>query len=433
MGSPTAFPRTLKRGARGLACIVVFGGLSGAWQMREAEAPLDRIARQYVALAQASMQQDPQAASGDTTVPDVHLTASTGRSIATDAADTLSDLERLPADARTDARRRWLRAQLRALAARAAQRAGTALPLQDEMRTLYAVREPPLDRPEHFAQVRQEIERLLPGPGDGAARLDAFEQRVTVPAPRVPAVFERALAECRARTRTRITLPPGEAVSVRYVVGESWSGFSAFLGQGRSEVSVNTGYPLTVDRVLQLACHEGYPGHHAINVLRDTQARAGRPELAAVPLFTPDAFETEVIATHAAALVFTDAERTAFERETLFPLAGLDPALAGTHVAVASLIDRLAPSIGAVLTQYLSGGLGFVEAHWRLQQDALMQHPRATLEFARTYRGFSLAYAGTPVARGGIAAGWLGTAGFPVETGIISGDGHHSPASSYGR
>ena len=281
--------------------------------------------------------------------------------------------------------------------------------------------------------MRQEIARLLPGTGDAAARLDAFEQQVIVPAPRVPAVFERALAECRARTRALVTLPPDESVSVTYVVGESWSGFSAYRGHGRSEVSVNTGYPLTVDRVLQLACHEGYPGHHAINVLRDTQARAGRPELAAVPLFTPDAFETEVIATHAAALVFSDVERTAFEREALFPLAGLDPALADTHVAVASLIDRLAPSIGSVLSEYLSGSLGFVEAHWRLQQEALMQHPRATLEFARTYRWFSLAYAGTPVARDGIAAGWLRTAGFPVETGIISGDGHHSPASSYRR
>ncbi|MFN7916453.1 MAG: hypothetical protein U0Q55_14020 [Vicinamibacterales bacterium] len=418
-----------------LACTLVLGPLMGGCARTPTPSPLDRIALEYVDLANALMRLDPQAASGDTASEGLtgpNSTLAEANDIAEGAADAQRRLDALPAGGISGARRRWLRAQLRGVAARARQQLDGPLSLQDELLQFYGVSGPSEPERGLLDDTRQAIDRLLPGSGDAAARLEAFEADLMVPAPRLPAVFERALAECRARTAARMSLPPGESVTVKYVVGEPWSGFSTYHGHGRSVVSVNTSYPLTVDRVLQLACHEGYPGHHVINVLRDTEA-AARPELAAVPLFTPDAYETEAIATHAATLVFDDDARVAFERDVLFPLAGLDPSRAERHVTVARLVERLAPAIGAALARYLSGDGGFVEASWQLQQDALMQHPRATLEFARLYRGFALAYTGAASPPGGIASEWLGTAGFPVGPVIISGNGHHSPTSSHGR
>ncbi|HEY7162245.1 MAG TPA: hypothetical protein VH815_13345, partial [Acidobacteriota bacterium] len=35
----------------------------------------------------------------------------------------------------------------------------------------------------------------------------------------------------------------------------------------RSIIQVNTDLPVTIDRAIDLACHEGYPGHHVLNLL----------------------------------------------------------------------------------------------------------------------------------------------------------------------
>jgi hypothetical protein len=205
-------------------------------------------------------------------------------------------------------------------------------------------------------------------------------------------VFLRALDECRSRTRARVSLPPGEAVEVRLVTGVPWSAFSTYLGDARSRIDVNSALPLTVDRVLELACHEGYPGHHVINTLRERRAANGHPELTAVPLFSPESFAAESVASNAASLVFTDEERITFERDVLYPLAGLPPAETAPHVQVARLLDRVSPAIGVHLSRYLAGSRDFVETSWALQSDALMAHPQATLLFANQFRGFALAY-----------------------------------------
>jgi hypothetical protein len=126
--------------------------------------------------------------------------------------------------------------------------------------------------------------------------------------------------------------------------------------------------------------------------MRDDLAAHGRPELRAIPLFTPDAFATEAAAVTASALVFDDDERLAFERDVLYPLAGLPGDAAGRHIRVHSLLTRLAPAIGSALVDYLAGTRDYVETAWALQSDALMEHPRATIQFANQYRGFALAY-----------------------------------------
>lgn len=406
--------------------------LAAACADRPAPDPLGQVASRYVELATALMRQDQMSAAGDS-LTHANRSADTDAEaidIAAGAEDALRQLSAIEQSDQTETRRKWLEAQLSALAARARQQKGVALSIDDELRQLFGATAPVASGSDH---AREQVERLLPGNGDASVRLDSFESRVVVPRPRLPAVFQRALAECRTRTHALIDLPPGDGVTVRYVVDAPWSGFSAYQGNNRSLVSVNTSYPLTVDRVLQLACHEGYPGHHVINLLRDAEAQVKRPELAVAPLFTPDAFETEAIATRAMQLVFRQDERVSFERDVLFPLAGLDQSLAETHVAIATGLDRMAPAIGVTLARFLSGDLGFVEAGWMLQRDALMRHPQATLDFARRYRVFSLAYSGATLARQGIASEWLGTAGFPVEPVIISTNGHHPATSSHRR
>ncbi|MGE0449565.1 MAG: hypothetical protein AB7Q29_08275 [Vicinamibacterales bacterium] len=413
----------------------------GPWQggSTEPSNALDMLAVDYVALARGLIARDADSSGGDSAVPDVQpewnpdasravsspvasspvassrvaasrVAASRTPEVSTPAGLSLSAIEAAASDAAARARQlasgapastdieraRHLALQLDAIAARAAILSGRRLEFGDELRRLFGVAVPAVGDhviEEEVAAARRELSAFLPGRGSPAVRLGALERRVLVPAVRFRAVFERALEECRARTRSILDLPSDESVEIGYVVDRPWSGFSRYLGGHHSRIDVNVGLPLTVDRTLDLACHEGYPGHHAINTWRDQQrARRGLRELEAVPLFTPASFAAEALANDAAALLFTDEERLAFERDVLFPLAGLAPGEASAHVRAARLLARLRPAIAEAVVRYLRGDYDYVEAAWALEETALMQHPEATLGFVHQFRGLALAY-----------------------------------------
>jgi len=375
-----------------------------------APSPLDAAAQAYLHLAAQLTTQDARSASGDSAPAPASADAGTTSplsftDIATQARTAASALAAAPPES-DRARRDWLVAHLTAVGTRAAMKAGVHLTLNDELSGLFGIAALPAPAAANALDAtRDELIRRLPGAGTPAARLDAFDRDVLVPADRLPRVFERALEECRARTRRRLPLPDAESVSITYVRGEPWSAFSTYLGVGLSRIDVNLSFPLTVDRTLELACHEGYPGHHVLNLLRDRRAKRGRPELQAIPLFSPESFATEAAVTTAASLVFTDRERLAFERDVLFPLAGLAPGLAEPHHAVARLLDRLAPAIEEALVRHLTGTLGYVETLWALQEQTLMHHPEATLGFVNEYRSFALAYTWAKGQPAGASAG----------------------------
>jgi hypothetical protein len=145
-----------------------------------------------------------------------------------------------------------------------------------------------------------------------------------------------------------------------------------------------------VDRAFQLACHETYPGHHAINSLME--AANGWPELVAMPMFSPESLRTEGAATFAPELAFTAAERLAFERDALFPLAGLDPARAANYLRVSQLVDRLAWLQADIARRFLDGELEFARAAKALEEQALMPSADATLKFFNEFRTYAVTY-----------------------------------------
>ena len=156
--------------------------------------------------------------------------------------------------------------------------------------------------------------------------------------------------------------------------------------------------PLTVDRALDLACHEAYPGHHTIDSLLDARFGGRRVELLVQPLFSPQSLLHEAASSLAGSLAFPDAARLAFERDELFPLAGLDPVGADRHVRVGRLVDQLHGVQADIARRYLDGALDFPRAAAALERDALMPSADATLKFLnqfRTLRGHLHASAAT--------------------------------------
>jgi hypothetical protein len=207
-------------------------------------------------------------------------------------------------------------------------------------------------------------------------------------------VLARAIQGCREQTLNHLHLPPGEGVTVEYVHDKPWSAFSRYQGNFRSMIQINADLALTVDRALALACHEGYPGHHAYNVMQELQFVRERnwSEWMVQPTFSPQSLASEALATFAVEVAFPEAERLRFERDTLFPLADLDSKDAAGYLRVERLVDQLQSAQPAIARDYLDGRLEWARAAAELEEQVLMAHPEDTLKYINEYRSYMLTY-----------------------------------------
>jgi hypothetical protein len=277
-----------------------------------------------------------------------------------------------------------LAAELNAVIARVEILSGRRYSFDAESRLLFGIDAGQRD-PSGFESIRREIDALLPGGGDLPGRYATFERRFIVPRDRLDAVLHRAIEECGAITRRHLALPRHETLSLRFVRDLPWSALTRYVGRGQSTVEINTDYQLTVDRALELACHEAYPGHHTIHALTDPRVQAR---------FSPRALRAEGAATYAAELAFPGDSRDRFERNVLFPLATIAADDLERYLRVERLVDRLRWIEVDVARRYLDGGLEFVRAADALEREALM--PRAAaetmLKFFNEFRTYAVTY-----------------------------------------
>lgn len=382
--------------------IVALCTLGGACSTKEPagapQGPLEADVVEYVRLAAALGARDSD--SLDYAYPPPEWTAdetTNPRTLAAIRARALAAAERLArlggSDATEAGRRRSLAAQLRALAARADLLAGQRTSFDDESRALFGVTVPPPDE-EAMRAAHAELDRLLPGRGSLAARYESFQRRQLVPVALMRSVFERALAGCREWTLSALQLPGGEGVEVAYVRDTPWNAYSRYHGRYRSTIQVNVDYGLSIDEALVLACHEGYPGHHVQNVLTEERLVVNRHflEFTIQPMFSGQSLLSEALAVRAIELAFPGDARAAFERDVLYPAAGLVPADAARSVAIARVIDRLRLVVVGIARSYLDGDLEFVRAGSALTDRALIPHPVPLLKFLNQFRSYALTY-----------------------------------------
>ncbi|MEO7987847.1 MAG: hypothetical protein ABI766_15075, partial [Gemmatimonadales bacterium] len=240
------------------------------------------------------------------------------------------------------------------------------------------------------------LDSLVSGRGPLARRYQAFRDRLLIPAGRVDTVFRTAIAACRVRTLAHLSLPPGERFDLEYVKGTSWNAYNWYKGGYRSLIQVNLDFPIPVDRAVDLACHEGYPGHHVYNARLEESLVKGRGwlEFSVYPLFSAQSLIAEGSANYGIEMAFPSAERTAFERDVLFPLAGLDTALAGRNAAVRDVVERLNYARNEVARRFLDGQIDSAGARTAMQRYWLITPDAAakTLRFITTYRSYVINY-----------------------------------------
>lgn len=299
------------------------------------------------------------------------------------------------ADAMTTLRYEYLEKQLEALRARAAMLGGRRMTFDEESRALYDAVAPHHGEAD-FQRVLDDLDRQLPGRGTLVDRYDAFRSRFVIPRDRLDATFKAAINACRTRTLQHISLPPGESFTVEYVTNKSWSGYNWYQGHYHSVIQVNTDLPIYVDRAIDLACHEGYPGHHVYNTLLEKNLVHDRGwlEFSVYPLFSPQSLIAEGTANYGIDVAFPPAERIDLERRVIFPAAGLDPSQAERYYAVLALVDRLSYAGNEAARRYLDGEITAAAAADWLERFGLYSRPRAEqrVRFIDQYRSYVINY-----------------------------------------
>ena len=362
--------------------------------------PLTTWATDYVHLVLATGRHDPNFVDAYYGPPAWKTAAEAGEprplpTLRDEAERLLAGLQAAQTGLDDTVRRDYLRGQLGAVAAHLARLAGQAFTFDDEAEALYQVR-PPVTPEADFEAALTRLDQLLPGPGPVQDRYQRARERVIVPTVRVDAVFQAAIREARERTRQHATLPASDHFRVEYVRDKAWSAYNWYQGGGTSVIQVNLDLPITIDRALDLAAHEGYPGHHVYNALleqRFAQER-GWVEFTVYPLFSPQSLIAEGTANFGIEVAFPGEERLAFERDVLFPLAGLDPQDAAFWARVQAELKLLAFADNEAARGYLDGRLDRAQAEAYLMTYSLRTAAQAAqrLRFIETYRSYVLNY-----------------------------------------
>ncbi len=177
-------------------------------------------------------------------------------------------------DAMTQLRHAYLGKQVTAVEARIAMLMGVKMSFDDEAARLYDAA-PPTKTEADFQPALDELDGLLPGSGSLIDRYAAFRAKYVIPTAELDVVFRAAIDGCRSRTLAHMPLPAGETFTVEYVTNKSWSAYNWYKGRYTSVIQVNTDLPITIDRAIDLACHEGYPGPSRLQRAAREESRAG--------------------------------------------------------------------------------------------------------------------------------------------------------------
>ena len=272
---------------------------------------------------------------------------------------------------------------------------GRKFAFNDEARGQFAT-VPDLKPLAHYDAILANLETLIPGAGPLAARVDAFNERYVIPKDRLQPVFDAAIAECKRRTAQYIQLPAGEMFVMEFVTGKPWSGYNYYKGNYKSLIQINTDLPIRISRAVDLGCHEGYPGHHVLNLMVEERMarKKGWKEYEVNPLYSPTSVLSEGSANYGIDLAFPAAERLAFERDTLYPIAGIDPKSAPAFWKMQQMTEALSGARLTIAKMYLDGEITRPQAIELTQKYLLLSPARAeqSVKFTDHYRSYVINY-----------------------------------------
>lgn len=290
----------------------------------------------------------------------------------------------------------YLKVQLSSLKARADMITGNRkLDFDAQSRALYDTEAPHFELSE-FDKVLQKLDQLLPGEEELSIKVEKFKQQFVIPQNKLSDVFDIAIKECRDRTRQFIELLENENFKLEYVKNKPWSGYNWYKGGAFSLIQMNIELPIDISRAVDLGCHEGYPGHHTYNALLEENLvnKRGWVEFSVYPLFSPQSLIAEGSANYGIEMAFPGEEKISFEKEKLFPIAGIDSSLAEKYQEFSKLSAKLKYAGNELARLYLNGQIDKQKAIEMVQKYTLASPKKAEqrIDFWNTYGAYVINY-----------------------------------------
>ena len=372
-------------------------------QERKQEKTLDEIANKYVKLVLASGQYDtdlvdayygpekwkPKSKDGQT-LPYEELKWQT-----TSLLNQIKEIDDMGFSKLKLLRYQFLNKQLQAMRTKLDMLAGKNFPFDVESLRLYDVVAPQTEL-YVYDSLLERLSKQVPGEGDLSARYEAYSKAFIIPPDKLDAVFQAALNESRKRVKEHLDLPKNENFVIEYVTDKPWSAYNWFKGDAQSLIQLNTDHPVFIDRAIDLACHEGYPGHHVYNVMLEKNLVKARKwnEFQVYPLFSPQSFIAEGSAIYGIEMAFDYNERIEFEKNTLFPLAGLDSSKVEEYYEIQMLRKSLRASGVDIARAYLSNQIDHDTAIAYIKKYLQFSTARAEqrLSYYDRYRSYVINY-----------------------------------------
>ena len=288
-----------------------------------------------------------------------------------------------------------LQKQLIALRTKVQMIGGKTYSFDEEAALLYDA-EPPFYPLSYFDKLLDEMDQLLNGDAVLSSRYTKFMEQFIIPKNMLDSVFSIATAESRAITKQYLDLPTQENFVLEYVNDKVWSGYNYYQGDSQSLIQINTDFPIHIDRAIDLASHEGYPGHHIYMMLLDQNLvnTKGWMEYSVYPLFSPLSFISEGSANYGIDMVFPGEKRLAFERDVLFPIVGISKMKAEKFHKVQELKAKLKYAENEIARRYLNGIIGREAAVGMIETYLLFSPKKAIqrLNFIETNRSYVINY-----------------------------------------
>ncbi len=307
----------------------------------------------------------------------------------------VSSLDMSNLSALEQARHNMLSKQLIAISTKINMIGGIEYSFDEEAKLLYDA-EPPNFELSYFDDLLAQLDEKVPGEGSLTQRFNAYESKFQIPENKLDEVFQTAIDEARQRTLANMPLPENENFVLEYVKDKAWSGYNYYQGNAQSLIQINTDFPIFINRVVDLAAHEGYPGHHVFNLLLEQNLAKdkGWVEFSVYPLFSPQSLIAEGSANYGIDVAFVGASRIEYEKEVLFPLAGINSDEADLYYEIQTIRGQLNYARNEAARAYLNGNIDRQEAADIISKYLLMSPERAlqSTRFIDKYRSYVINY-----------------------------------------
>ena len=364
---------------------------------------LDQVAEQYVRLGLTIGLYDPDFVDAyygpDSLKPGMPKSAFFPKDSLFKAADSLiHNLQPYLNAERNDSnatRAGWINDQLVAFKRRIRIVAGDTAGFDEEAKDLFGVQPPSYDE-NYFKNIVSRLDSTLPGKGTIANRFQVMAQRFIIPVQKLDTVFKTAINESRKRTLAFYKLPETENFSLEFVTGKSWSGYNWYKGNFSSLIQINTDISIFIERAIDVASHESYPGHHVYNMLleKNLYRDKGYVEISLYPLFSPQSLIAEGSANYGIEMAFPGKEKNKLAKEILLPLAGLDTTGLDSYFDALQLKGQLNFVRNEVARAVINKTMDEKEAMRWLMEYGLNNEEtaRKSLSFINKYRSYVINY-----------------------------------------